>query len=389
MLVRRRPQHGFADLEALASRGRGQRPAPAPVLIVAGLALAACGARSGLELPSLEPAREDELGLSPPRPGFPDSGLTPATSFDDVPGGCVDVRRRYTPTPPSVILLIDQSASMIGRFGASTRWDVLRQSIIEPGEGLLSWLDESARIGLMLYSSLDGFEDGGECPLLQRVEARLGNADEIRRFYARAEPMPGGDTPTGEAIDAATATLLALDAEPAKYVLLLTDGMPDTCAEPDPQNGLDEAVDAVARAYAAGVIVRTVGVSPDIERRGLQRMANASAGKPLELVYGADADAAQPLYADTEPRALAAQLRGVIGDVRNCTIELGMPVGGARALEGHVVLDGVALEHDAADGWSFVDDDTIRVHGGACNRVLGDGQSLAVTFPCRELGELY
>jgi hypothetical protein len=388
MVVRRRLLQGFADRRPLDSELRARRATRAAPLFI-GFFIAACGARSGLDLESLEPDEANELGLSPAGSDFPEASLVPATRFGDVPTGCVDIRRRYTPTPPTVILLIDQSASMNERFGDSTRWDVLRQSIIEPGEGLLTWLDESANVGLTLYTSIDGHRRGRECPLLEQVEVQLDNAEAIRRFYAGAEPMPGGDTPTGEAIDAAVARALALNVGPARYVLVLTDGVPDTCAEPNPQNGLDEAVDAVERAYAGGVIVRTVGVSPAVERRGLQRMANASAGKPLDLIYGRDPDAVPPLYADTEPRALAAQLKGVIGDVRNCTVELGTFVGDVRALDGRVALDGVALEHDSANGWSFVDDDTIRVHGDACNRVLGDGQTLEVMFPCRELGEVY
>jgi hypothetical protein len=388
MVVRRRLLHGIAGRGALDSFWRARRASVATLLFT-GPWLVACGARSGLDLQSLAREDENEVGLSPARPGFPDAGLVPATLFDDVRSGCVDIRRRYTPTPPTVILLIDQSASMNERFGGSTRWDVLRQSIIDPDDGLLGWLDEGANVGLTLYTSLDGYGRGRQCPLLEQVEVQIDNAEAIRRFYASAEPMPGGDTPTGDAIDAVVASMQALNAGPARYVLVLTDGVPDTCAEPNPQNGLDETVDAVERAYAGGVIVRTVGVSPAVERRGLQRLANASAGRPLDLVYGTDPDAVQPLYADTESRALAAQLRGVIGDVRNCTVELGTLVGDARAFDGRVVLDGVPLEHDSANGWSFVDDDTIRVHGDACNRVLGDGQTLEVTFPCSELGTLY
>jgi hypothetical protein len=372
------PRHRCAGLEKHASR------------LLVSLALAACGSRSGLDLASSERGQDDALGLSPTRAtsGFPEASLEPEAS---VPSGCVQVLRRYTSTPPTVILLIDQSASMNDRFGASTRWDVLRQSIIEPKDGLLSWLDRSTNVGLTLYTSLDGYNLGRECPLLEQVDVRLGNTEALRRFYASAEPLQGGDTPTAEAIDASVATLLEVSAGPARYVLLLTDGVPDTCAEPDPQNGFDAAVGAVERAYAQGVIVYTVGVSPEIARRGLQRMANASAGKPLDLVFGTDADAEEPLYASTEPRALAAQLKGVIGDVRNCSVELGATVGGARAADGSVLLDGAALEQNSPDGWSFVDDDTIRVHGSACNEVLGNSESLLVTFPCvePEPSELY
>jgi hypothetical protein len=90
------------------------------------------------------------------------------------------------------------------------------------------------------------------------------------------------------------------------------------------------------------------------------------------------------LYASTEPRVLAEQLKGIIGDVRTCNVELRTLVGAGRAPDGSVVLDGTALEYGAADGWSFVDDDTLRVHGAACDRILDEGQRLEVHFPCVE-----
>jgi hypothetical protein len=234
----------------------------------------------------------------------------------------------------------------------------------------------------MLYTSLDGHQRGLECPLVEQVDVRLGNAPAIREFYAAAEPLPGGDTPTADAIDAAVASLSSLSAGPGKYVLLLTDGVPDTCAEPDPQNGFDAAVEAAQRARARGIEVVTVGVSPDIERAGLQRMANAGAGKALDLVFGRDPDAEQPLYASTDPQDLAQQLAGVIADVRSCTIELGTTVDRTRRRDARLVLDGVALRYGDEDGWRFIDEDTLSIDGHACLRILGNGQELEVEFPC-------
>jgi hypothetical protein len=337
-----------------------------------------CGSRSGLDLDSFDVPETSELAVKPPG------------SFDAFPvadggsAGCVDMTLSYTSIPPSVMLLIDQSASMTERFGDGTRWDVLRQAIIDPDSGLLTWLDAGANLGIMLYTSLDGSLSGRQCPLIERVETSFGNAATIREFYAEHEPMPGGDTPTGDAIDAAVQGLASSNAGPAKYVLLLTDGIPDTCAEPDPQNGFDAALQAVQRAHAQGVVVRTVGVSPDLARDALQGMANAGAGKPPELVFGTDSDAERPLYASTEPRQLAEQLRGVIGAVRSCEVDLGARVDLSRAREARLTLDGRSLRHGAPDGWSFVDADTIALEGRACERVLGSGERLEVVFPCTD-----
>jgi von Willebrand factor type A domain-containing protein len=343
--------------------------------------LLGCGSRSGLDADASELPETSALAVKPPRPfGAPGA---PATERIAAPG-CVDMTLSYTSIPPSVMLLIDQSGSMTERFGESTRWDVLRQAIIDPDSGLLTWLDAGSNLGIMLYTSIEGNRFGGQCPLIERVQTRFGNAATIREFYAQREPVPGGDTPTGDAIDVAAEGLATSSAGPAKYVLLLTDGIPDTCAEPDPQNGFDSALEAVQRAHARGVVVRTVGVSPDLAREALQGMANAGAGKPPDLVFGTDADAERPLYASTEPEQLAEQLKGVIGDVRSCDIELGTRVDLARAWEAQLTLDGRPLRYGAANGWSFVDAETIAIEGRACERILGSGERLEIVFPCTE-----
>lgn len=345
------------------------------------LGVCSCGSRSGL-LSDLEPGGPETLplGVAPPDAPEPvDVVLEPTETLT----GCVDISRSYASVPPTVMLLIDQSASMDDRFGDSTRWAVLRDAIVNPDDGLLGWLDPSASIGLMLYTSLDGYDSGRGCPMVTHVAAALGSAERIRDVYLAAEPLEDGDTPTAEGIDEAVLQLNQVPGAAAKYILLLTDGIPDTCAVPDPQDGLGAAIEAVERAFLQGIRVHTVGVSPEISRSGLQWMANAAAGKPARgLVWGRDADAEEPLYASTDPRELAAQLRGIIGDVRTCTIELDEKVGLGRAFEGRLVLDGTELEYGARNGWSFVDDDTLEVHGTSCERILGEGQRLQVTFPC-------
>ena len=296
--------------------------------------------------------------------------------------GCVDITHSYTSEPATVLLLIDQSQSMTFPFGSSTRWDVLRQAIVDPDNGLLAALDQSARIGLMIYTGQGGFANPLGCPLITEVEARFGNVDEVRSVYLAAAPMQGGDTPTGESIDRAARALAGITSSAPKYLLLATDGQPDTCTQPKPSQGLPEALAAAQRAYDQGIRMYTLGVSDGLDSWRLQQLANAGAGKDPALVFGSDADAEEPLSASTEPRKLADQLEGIIGDVRTCTIDLGTTVGRDRTLDGRLVLDGRALSNDARNGWSFVDDRTVRINGSACDEILGDGQRLEVRFPC-------
>jgi hypothetical protein len=86
--------------------------------------------------------------------------------------------------------------------------------------------------------------------------------------------------------------------------------------------------------------------------------------------------------ADSDPRQLAEQLKGIIGDTRTCTIALGTSVEADRALDGRLVLDGQVLANDNRNGWTLVDDQTLLLHGSACDEILGDGERLEVRFPC-------
>jgi hypothetical protein len=326
-------------------------------------------ARPPVVLPPAEPSARAEPPLLDPELGQQ---------------GCVDIQHSYTSEPATVLLLIDQSQSMSFPFGSSTRWEVLRQAIVDPDNGLLAALDQSARIGLMIFTGRGGFSNPLGCPLITEVEAQFGNVDEVRSVYLAAAPMQGGDTPTGESIERAALALSAIASSAPKYILLATDGLPDTCAQPKPSEGLALAVDAAQRAYLQqGIRMYTLGVSEGLDAWRLQQLSNAGAGKDASLVFGVDAEAEEPLSASTDPRKLADQLKGIIGDVRTCTIDLGTTVGSDRTLDGRLVLDGQTLANDARNGWTFVDDRTVRIHGSACDRILGDGQRLEVSFPCR------
>jgi hypothetical protein len=334
-------------------------------------ALAGCGSRSGLDVLERE--------LTPLE-------IAPSATAEVERAGCVDITRSYSSVPATVLLLIDQSQSMSFSFGNSTRWSVLRDAIIDPDGGLLASLDPNARVGLMLYTGRGGLSNPLGCPLITQVNTEFDNVEAVRETYRAAGPQRGGDTPTGESImQAALALSTVSDAAP-KYILLATDGEPDTCAQPKPSEGLPLAIEAASAAFAQGIRVLVLGVSDGLDAWRVQQLANAGAGKDPNLVYGVDADAEEPFSASTDPRELAGQLRGIIGDVRSCTIELGERVGTERALEGRLVLDGQPLDNDRRNGWTFVDDNTVRLNGAACDQVLADGERLEVRFPCEDPG---
>jgi len=369
-------------------RGWGSRSVLAGVCAL-GILAAGCGSRS--DLPGLQPEPQlrqltvqpdDVPGASAGPPRLDPPLLDPELDPEPQRVGCVDFTRSYTSLPATVLLLIDQSQSMAFAFGESTRWDVLRQSIVDPDQGLLALLDPTTRVGLMIYTGRGGLTNPLGCPLITQVGFEFGNVDQVRSVYLANEPMIGGDTPTGESIDRAALALGAIAGAGPKYILLATDGEPDTCQQPKPSRGMPQALEAAQRAFAQGLRVYTLGVSDGLGPERVQQMANAGAGKDPNLVYGADPGAEPPLFANSDPGLLAQQLQGAIGDVRTCTIDLGTEVTTESALEGRLVLDGQVLASDARHGWTFVDERTLLIHGAACDKILGDGERLQVRFPC-------
>ena len=295
---------------------------------------------------------------------------------------CVDVHLRYESAPPTVILMIDRSGSMTSRFaGTQSRWDALGAALFDPNRGVIGRLEQRARFGVTFFTG----QAGGICPMLKHHGADLGNARDLALFYAGERPLaPAGDTPTGDSLDV-IARELASDLVPgSKSILLVTDGEPDTCEQPNPQEGQGEAIQAAQRAFSMGIRVFVLGVSRDIAREHLQHMANAGAGRPLAAQWGRDPEAARPYQATEDPAELAGQLASILlGAVRSCVVPLDPDHDLRRIDEAVVTLDEMRLERDHGDGWRLSPDTpAIELLGSACELVRASARELRVQVPC-------
>ncbi len=332
------------------------------------MSLSGCGGRTPLLLGD-QAAQPDEQA----------TGGTSPVDPPEEPELCVAESYDYTSEPASVLLLVDRSGSMTESFGAGTRWSVVRDALFDSERGLVPTMEGTARFGLSFYTSLDGFA-GGTCPMLAQQVIELFNTETLAEAFDTTLPEPDGDTPTGEAIQASLSVLLAAPPGP-KYLVLLTDGEPDTCAVPDPQGGQDVSIAAAQAAFVAGVPVFTVGVSEDIQSEHLQQMANAGSGRRLAARYGHDDDAARPLRASDDPAELASQMVGALGDVRSCVIALEPAESDLDEGAARVTLDGrslVAGRDFALRGWE------LELLGDACAEVQSDATTLVVEVPCAE-----
>lgn len=335
-------------------------------LAASSVVFCACGATpEGAPLDPPAPAGSSTTGPSTEPPIVLDAGPS-----ESGPAECPDVEVSFTSVVPTVVLLLDQSGSMNEAFGKTTRWQAMRAALMDPSRGVVKALDGKVRFGMALYTSKNGFA-GGACPLLTEVEVGLGNHAALASKLAAAEPVD--ETPTGESIEKVAASLAALDVPGPKYILLATDGEPDTCAEPNPQNGQAVAVAAAKAARAKGIGTFVVSVGNEVSDKHLQDMANAGAGVSSGAKF----------WKATDPSGLEGALATITDGVRSCTFTLDGKVTDAK--RGTVTLDGAPLTLDGADGWKLVSSTQIELQGAACTKVKSGDHKVKATFACTDV----
>lgn len=323
------------------------------------------GSSGGIDLTSGPNSTSPKLDMS-----F-DTNVTAMTNPDSVTEGCNEVMVTVQPVIPTIVLLVDQSGSMTDDFSGMSRWDALYSTLMGQG-GVVESLQSSVRFGLALYSSMDGFE-GGMCPMLTEVPPALDNYATIDAVYAPEQPID--ETPTGESL-AVVAGELEPFAEPGpKVIVLATDGEPDTCAVPNPQDGQPETISAVQDAYTAGISTFVISVGTEVGEQQLQQVANAGVGKDVDDPMPA------PFYVALDAGDLVDAFHEIIAGFISCQIPIDGIVDLDQQCDGTVLLDGVQLS--CPDAWHMLDAQTLELLGEAC-QTLKDGNQHAIdaSWPC-------
>jgi Mg-chelatase subunit ChlD len=279
---------------------------------------------------------------------------------------------------PNVILVIDQSSSMNETFGAGSRWDVLRDSLLRP-DGLIAMFESRVRFGLSMYSALEEAQGGGQpppCPMVTSVAPMLMNFAAISSAYNAASPI--GETPTGDSIDAIVDSLpqAQLDQTTGPTVIILaTDGEPDRCEQLNPQEGQAEAVAAVARAFDMNVRTYIISVGSDVSEQHQQDVANAG--------LGLEATDMAPYWRAGDDASLREALTEIIGAQVSCEVALEGSVQSGDPCLATVELNSTALACNDGDGWELADENHIRLLGKACSdwKTLSNA-ALRARFPC-------
>lgn len=297
---------------------------------------------------------------------------------------CVEVNLKLEKQIPTVVVLVDRSGSMTQSFGAKSRWDTLKDTLVGSGS-ILQTLQAEVNFGLTTYSYTSG---DPTCPSLASIAPTLNNYTAIKNALSPLDVQD--NTPTGESIlrvaglDDAGAPVPGGFAQSStggpKIIILATDGDPDSCADPD-SNGTDPprqlTVWAVSKAYQAGIRTYVIAIGPDVTESHQQAVANVGLG------FAADAGDAAPYYRPSGATQLASVLTDIVNGARTCVFALNGSVQAGEESKGTVTLNGQPLGYQDPNGWKLDNPRQLELLGSACNTVKTTSTAqLSVRFPC-------
>jgi hypothetical protein len=198
-------------------------------------------------------------------------------------------------------------------------------------------------------------------------------------------------------------------------MLLVTDGDPDFCNDPDRVCSMDAVIGAVQDAYSKGVSTTVFGLKrAELSEQHLRDVANAGSGQPVAFPqginneqqlrdrcrnnpagtlpgkYSAVGGNAQYFQANgTDTAALGDALNAVIYGIRSCVFDLAgaADINPETAAGAHITIDGGSpLVLNDANGWRLNTGTQIELLGNACQQLkLPTTDGIAFDFPCDAL----
>jgi hypothetical protein len=365
----------------------------------------ACGGsssnRPGAEAAAAGQSAPFGSGISAPpgKPGGPILGAdnpAPATMMTNpAPAAdqCNKVEIEFAPQVPAVFVLVDRSSSMFER----SLWMPLKDGVL----AVIEQLQADVRFGFSSYTGAQGMQ----CPELTAVvPLAQSNYATIKRAYdAIAKPTYKAETPTSLALQAVTKTLANEPKNTPKYIVLVTDGEPDFCDDPNVTCSRDAVVAAAQAAYAQGVGTFIFSVGGEVDRAHLGDVANAGTGQPVEdrqmavhyqcpnsqATYAASSGDAPFFEPDVNNRAaLVAALTNTIAGVRSCVFDLQgkVQIDLKLADQGIVELDGQRVLYGGSDGYRMNSETQLELLGAACTKLKEpETKHVSIDFPCEAI----
>ena len=312
---------------------------------------------------------------------------------------CNKVAIDFAPKVPSVFILVDRSSSMFEH----SLWEPLKKGVL----AVIDQLDGEMRFGFSSYTG----ERGRTCPQLSTiVPVAKDNYPTIERAYNEiTAPMFKGETPTAAAITQIAEQLAPAKDQPdqfttdPRYIVLVTDGEPDFCDDPNVTCSRDAVVGAVQKAFELGVGTFVFSVGGEVAKSHLGDVANAGVGNPVEDhqmavmyqcpekhgTYGAETGSAPFFEPDVnDQKALAAALTSAIAGVRSCIFDLQgkVKIDLSMADQGLVAIDGTPVTYGAPDGFRMNTPTQLELLGASCARLKKpETLQVSIDFPCKAI----
>ncbi|MCC6524879.1 MAG: VWA domain-containing protein [Polyangiaceae bacterium] len=322
-----------------------------------------------------------------------DAGLAGGPPSLDAPGLCGNELHQVVFDAPNLYFVLDRSGSMAAPVAGDTAYDVVRAAMLS----LVKHLGALVRVGAAIFPGIslgDTCAPGEEVFAVTQGDPVQPNGTEgpvttALRFATKV--APSGGTPTSATLEVLLPTLAALPGR--TIVLLATDGAPNCNSEAS--CGLDECqaylegycdpnvncclpggtagplncvdrpatVAAVEAIHALGIDVYVIGIpGSDLYSGVLDAMATA----------GGTAHSQFPLYVKVDDLAtLEPTFAAIAAAAITCEFTLSDPPTDKGLT--NVYLDGTVVPYDPANGWTWVGDDRVWLHGDACSLLKTGG----------------
>lgn len=292
---------------------------------------------------------------------------------------CASVDVQFEKEIPTVALMIDRSGSMLFDDFPPTRWEAVGYALFNDTNGVILELQDEVNFGLAMFNS-NGGDEGGECPVLVTTDPALESYDVTKELFESSAPQNIEDTPTGDSIDWIIDNFKFSESGP-NIIVLATDGEPDTCEIPNPNDpvrnpaGRAESEAAVALAFANGIRTYVISVGNDIGVEHLEDLANIGVGKDKD-----DPDQ-EPVYVATSSDSLIDSFNAIVNGTRSCVLGLDGNIADGHEGDGKVTIDGVQIDQ-GDNGYIVIDESTIELVGDSCELIKSGDHEIGVEFPC-------
>ncbi|HKO94341.1 MAG TPA: vWA domain-containing protein, partial [Polyangiaceae bacterium] len=194
--------------------------------------------------------------------------------------GCSQLAISFEARTPTALIVVDRSSSQWDNEPNHT-WDPMKAGILD----VVRDVQADIRVGVVTYTG----RNGGACPdlypAMDQVSFDKNNYTSVESaLNAVDEPDYKGETPTAITLQQALPVLLADPSPGDKVMLLVTDGDPDFCNDPDRICAMDAVIGAVQEAFRQGVSTTVFGLKrPELSEQHLRDVANAGVGQPVAL----------------------------------------------------------------------------------------------------------